>query len=228
MTRLCGPCLVLLLTGLLCAPSGLRADMAPLVVSGGAASTRSSHKTIRMESEEVTMRLERDTYTVTAVFHFSNSGETVREWVGFPRGNESFGSIEGERPGFLQFHAWVNGQKVRFSEEGKRWLAARVTFPGHAKTIIRVVYEADYYGGSYAAYIVGTGSHWKDSIGRAGFTVEGSAIGGTEYFTADLHTPKGHKLLTDKAVRIEARDYDPEPKAELTVTLNRSGKAMSR
>jgi len=165
---------------------------------------------------------------VDAVYHMINSGETTTEWVGFPKGDKSFDSETGHVPDFVQFHAWVDGKKVPFSAEGKRWLARQVTFPGHAKTIIRIKYEADYARGVCVTCIVGTGSYWKDSIGRAAFTIDGSAIGGTKHFTANLNPAVSHRLLTEKALRIEVKDYEPDPKAALTINLNLSKKAVSQ
>lgn len=231
-------CLAVFISGLICTPHGLKADIAPLQVKGGAAAAKGPHETIRMDAEEVTIRLEKGSYTVDAVFHFSNTGETTSEWVGFPKGGEYFeASPEWQPdlvqnpdrlPDFIQFHAWVDGKVVTFSEEGRRWLARHVTFPGHATTTIRVVYEANYYRGALATYIIGTGSYWKGSIGRAAFTVDGSAIGGTKHFSAVLDAPQLQKLLTEKAVRLEVLDYEPAPNVVLRVERNLPRRTMPR
>jgi Domain of unknown function (DUF4424) len=210
--------LFLLLMGFLFTPSGLGADIAPLQVSGGTAAAKTNHPTIRMESEEVMIRLKEGSYTVDAVFQFRNSGETTTEWVGFPRGDQSFAPETTDRPDFVQFHAWVDGKSAPFSKEGKRWMARHVRFAGNATTTIRIMYEAHYYRGRYATYLVGTGSGWKDSIGRAAFTVDGSAIGGSDHFSARLAAPRVDKLRTEQAVRIEARDYEPKPQDRLQIT----------
>ena len=234
MKRFSGISLILFFTGLLCIPCDLGADIAPLQVEGGAASAKSSHGTIRMESEEVTMRLEKKSYTVDALFVFSNSGETITQWVGFPKGydhaqlgSQAFAGAgrngtKRRLPDFIQFHAWVDGKPAYFSPEGIRWLARQVTFPGHAKTTIRVVYEADYYRGSYATYIISTGAPWKDTIARAAFTVDGAAIGGAKKFSARLEiSGQSAKLVSDKAERFETRNYEPGPKDMLRVSCRR-------
>jgi hypothetical protein len=242
MTRFAGMRPVLFLIAVFFGPFILNADIAPLQVRGGAVATKSPHETIRMESEEVVMRLGKRSYTVEAVFRFYNYGETTTEWIGFPKGNESLGAAQGNRPpfsrplreeqgeeripDFIRFHGWVNGMKASFSEEGKRWMARHVTFPAGAITTIRVAYEADYYRGGSAVYIVGTGSCWKDSIGRAAFTVDGSAVGGSKHFTAHLNTSQSHELLSENALRIEVTDYKPDPKAALSVTLSRAEKRL--
>ena len=157
----------LFLITLLCAPHALKADIAPLQVRGGTVGTKSPHETIRMESEEVIMRLDKRSYTVEAVFRFYNSGETTTEWIGFPKGDQSFGAaldskqppvrphgepafarpvgpekVTEQLPDFIQFHGWVNGLKASFAEEDKRWMARHVTFPGGAITTIRVAYRS--------------------------------------------------------------------------------------
>ncbi|MFH0821345.1 MAG: hypothetical protein V2B18_01240 [Pseudomonadota bacterium] len=222
MERFTANCLAVCLVMLLWAPGGLFADIAPLQVSGGAVAPKAPHQSIRMDSEEVMIRLGTKTYTVEAVFHFSNSGDTTTEWVGFPKGDRSSEPTPQDRPDFVRFHAWVDGKAAPFSKEDDRWVARQVTFPGHAVTTIRIVYEADYHRGEYARYIVGTGSLWKDSIGRAAFTVDGSAIGGTDRFSAGLPTRQVDELRTEQAVRLEVKDYEPEPDAALMITLHRA------
>ena len=64
-------------------------DEAPLVQqeSGGVVSPVSEDASIRMDSEQVKIRLEEDSYSVDAEFIFYNTGETVTKLVGFPRRN---------------------------------------------------------------------------------------------------------------------------------------------
>jgi len=45
----------------------------PIWIMGGGAAPKSSHPSIRMDSEVVIIRLGRDVYTVDAVFHFFNT-----------------------------------------------------------------------------------------------------------------------------------------------------------
>lgn len=197
--------------------------MAPLQAHGGAAAPKGPNQSIRMDSEEVMIRLKERIYTVDAVFHFFNSGDTVTEWVGFPKGDvarsdgQFVGHMDRENPDLVGFHGWVDGKPVDFAKEDKLWLTREVTFPGNATTVIRIIYEAKYYHGQYADYVIGTGSHWKDTIGRASFTVDGSAIGGVNNFSADLAAPGIQRLRTEKAERLEVKDYEPEPTAVLRV-----------
>ncbi|MEW6349383.1 MAG: hypothetical protein AB1646_10000 [Thermodesulfobacteriota bacterium] len=233
MARGSGICLTLLLTGVLSCPCMLEANPAPEPLAGGTVAARSPHKTIRMEAEEVTIRLGKGTYAVEGVYHMFNSGEATTEWVDFPKGREREMPDGWDYPNFIQFHAWVDGKKVPFTKDRREWLAGQVTFPGHATTIIRVVYEVNYpvvavYGGDYAEYIVGTGSLWKDSIGKALFTVDGSEIGGTEYFDAELKAPRSHKLRSEHVVRIEVSDFKPQRDATLFIKIKDQRKAAEK
>jgi hypothetical protein len=214
--------LTLLLIAPFCTPNALNANPAPIPMAGGTVATQSSHKTIRMDSEEVTIRLGRGSHIVNAVYRMVNTGDATTEWVGFPRGleKERWG---GEFPEFIQFHAWIDGKKVPLTKEGEQWLAGQVTFPAHATTIIRVMYEAHYskrylwQGITYADYIVGTGSLWKGSIGKALFTVDASEMGGTKGKYIELKAPRCHKLRSEQVVRFDVEDFKPDPNATLRI-----------
>ncbi|MBI5570214.1 MAG: hypothetical protein HY914_09745 [Desulfomonile tiedjei] len=103
-------------------PSQGVGNMLPLIqlARGGTVSPKSPHHTIRMASEQVIIRLKRNTYTVDAVFHFFNTGETTTEWVGFPRletdtmtMTESMDRVGSE---FVRYDAWVDGTKIPVEE----------------------------------------------------------------------------------------------------------------
>ena len=232
MTHSTGFCLTLLLVLILCAPCLLYPNPAPWPMAGGTVTTKSLHETIRMDAEEVTIRLGKGSYTVAAVYHMVNSGETTTEWVGFPKGRISDSSAQLDYPDFIQFHVWINGNKALFSKEGNLWMAGKITFPGHNTTIIRVVYEAEYSDRpmvvDFAEYIIGTGRLWKDNIGKAIFMVDGSAIGGTGKFDAVLNMPNGRKLLSKSTIRFDATDFKPDKDAVLRITLKDRRRAGAR
>lgn len=105
-------------------------DYQSVRVLTGAPAPRSSHKTVRMDSQEVIVRLGEFSFVVDAVFRFFNTGETTMEWVGFPKqGNPCrFGFLLD--PAFIRFDTWIDGRKVEFSEEFSedrgllRWIRA--------------------------------------------------------------------------------------------------------
>jgi hypothetical protein len=226
--------LVLLLAGTITFPGTLKANPAPMPISGGTVAAKSPHESIRMEAEEVTIRLHKMTYTVEGVYRMTNSGEATTEWVGFPKNRHEM--HEGlSYQNFIQFEVWVDGRKVPFAKEGKQWIAGQVTFSSHATTIIRVVYEIKYpetykwaSRDDFAEYIVGTGSLWKGNIGKAIFTVDGSEIGGTKNFDTRLNIPQSHKLRSEQAVRFDAIDFKPERDATLLIEINGYRKATAR
>ncbi len=137
------------------------ANDAPIEIMSGGASPKSPHSSIRMESENVRITLERTSYTVDAVFRFFNTSAKTTEWVGFPksaRGSAAL-SFDGVKD-FIRFETWVDGRRVKFSEErarssrsqpflkrllsqpaqqveDERWMVKQVTFPGHDKTTTR-------------------------------------------------------------------------------------------
>ncbi|MFC1835809.1 hypothetical protein ACFL2Q_13955 [Thermodesulfobacteriota bacterium] len=221
-SRLWSPLIVI---AFLCTPCGVRADLASLSkhsVTGGAAFAKSAHETIRMKSEEVRIRLEKLSFTVEAVFNFFNSGENTTEWVGFPKLTYGSESTTDAWRDFVQFHAWVDDKPSTFTNEDNRWMAREVTFPGKAKTTIRVMYEAEYmiYWGHYAEYIIGTGASWKGSIGKAVLIIDCSATGGSENLTARLVHGKARRTVTENTVRLDLSDFEPKPDEKLYITVD--------
>jgi hypothetical protein len=230
-------------------------DVAPLVQqeSGGAVSPVSDHASIRMDSEQVTMRLEEDSYSVDAEFVLYNTGETVTELVGFPKANYVT-TQEHEGPtNYLRFETWVNGEKAEIinsdcdsklmtwrdfldnakkgtikkgttfpSKEIKLWLVHRVKFPGHAFTKIRTKYQSQYFvlfEQVQAIYIVGTGRHWKDRIGKAVFVIDCSGVGGAQNVKIGFGMAPGPRLISGGLLVSEIRNIKPEPRAKLSVRV---------
>jgi hypothetical protein len=112
----------------------------------------------------------------------------------------------------------------RFIKED-RWLVKQVTFPGHATTTTRVFYEAVYhvlFEADCVHYIYGTGSYWKDNIGKASFTIAGTEKGGTKHLFIKLPRQNVSPISTsENVVTYELRNLEPEPDDHLTVTIPR-------
>ncbi|MEW6530965.1 MAG: hypothetical protein AB1473_09030 [Thermodesulfobacteriota bacterium] len=230
--------MVLIAVALLVLPNPGRTDRAPLVVLSGGATLKSAHHHIRMDSQEVTIRLKKTTYEVDAVYHFFNTGEATTEWVGFPK--------RGDHSKFLRFDMWVDGRNVDVSEQRDlspdngstsghiesrdSWLVHYVTFPGRSRTTIRDSYEVQHYWDNSnprrkAIYEHGTGSYWKDAIGLAAFTIDASEIGGTKFFNVGGLPPAARRLATENVLRYEIRNFNPAPTDRLEITFD-SGKLM--
>ena len=100
----------------LCVPNPGMANQTPLHVVGGGASPKSEHHAVRMDSEQVIIRLGQRSYTVDAIFHLFNTGETVTEWVGFPKRRVKLTGGWMQQPDFLRFDTWVDGRHVEATE----------------------------------------------------------------------------------------------------------------
>lgn len=203
------PVLVFVALGLFYGPHSSAADVGPLVIfkGGGVVAPEAPHESIRLDSQEVMIRLKSATYAVDVVFNLFNEGDTARESIGFPKWVAShFDSY----PTFLRFEGSINGRRIEFSDEvdqdrrrrfhwimssgdwsmwadrpmkeERQWKVSRVTFPGHAQTRIRISYEAQYFTKHvhHAAYVYGTGSLWKGNIGKAVFIVDATGVGGNK------------------------------------------------
>ena len=100
----------------LCFPNPGMTNQTPLHVVGGSATPKSQHETVRMDSEQVMIRLGQRSYTVDAIFHLFNTGETVTEWVGFPKRRVKFTGSWLPQPDFVRFDTWVDGRHVEVTE----------------------------------------------------------------------------------------------------------------
>ncbi|MFC1835576.1 hypothetical protein ACFL2Q_12695 [Thermodesulfobacteriota bacterium] len=95
-----------------------RADIGPVDVlkGGGTAAPKSPHETIRLDSQEVIIRLRSSGYTVDAVYHLFNTGQSIIQWTGFPM-DIVFRGIPFPTSSFSRFEAWINGRQVEFTEQ---------------------------------------------------------------------------------------------------------------
>lgn len=212
----------------------------------GAVAPKSSHQSISMESEQVTIRLRRTAYTVDAVFRLFNTGKTTTEWVGLPYRGWGYDTDISGNWGFLRFDAWADGRKVEFSPAHEVdgiaglfplrlppdslskltfvWMIRQITFPGHARKTIRVRYEAPYIryeksgGHGQVDYLHGSSSLWKGTIGKAIFIVDCTDVGGTKNIAVRAYgSGSGPHLLSDNVWKYEGRDIKPHVRSRLTV-----------
>jgi hypothetical protein len=204
-----------LATALICASFTADGDIGPLQMfkGSGVVAPQSPHQSIRLDSQEVVIRLERTSYVVDVVFRLFNTGETKTEWIGFPKW---VASRVDSYPTFMRFDGSINGRPLKFNEEWdlsggeilrnsfsieeytrlaqkpmnteRHWLVSQATFPGHERTTICVSYEAPYDGKGYreASYVYGTGSLWKGNIGKAVFIVDSSSLDSKETISTDF------------------------------------------
>jgi len=93
------------------------ANDAPINLQSGSAQALTGPLTVSMDSEVVKIILGKTSYTVDAVFNFSNSGATVKLNVGFPKNgagwlDDRFSSTSE----FIKFETWVDGKPVKITE----------------------------------------------------------------------------------------------------------------
>jgi len=103
------------------------------------------------------------------------------------------------------------------------WLMDQVTFPANSQTAIRIRYEASYAQydeDRIAVYEYGTGGNWKDGIGVAAITVNGTDIGGTKNLVL-RDVPGWRRMITENVLRLETLNYEPGPDERFKVEIAR-------
>jgi hypothetical protein len=193
----------------------LISDMSSAIIDpgGGGFSPKAPNHNMRMDSQEVLIRLKKTSYVVDAIFHFFNTGESTTEWIGFPiprnhltRFTQLDSLIDGRRLDLVKkSRVWaINLPYLDYPNKKRQWLGANVVFQGHAVTKIRLNYETSYlpFRSNAVLYFVrnvrktpgrvvyeyGTCSYWKDRIGILAFTIDGSELGGRKHFTSHFRS----------------------------------------
>lgn len=155
--------------------------------AGGAGSYGKSHPTIRMVSEDLKIRLQKDeSGLVDVTFRFRNEGKATDVTMAFPEEYE-------QRVGSSldHFRSWVNGRPVAVrrkvfplskdvdpKEGDTEYKAVRlktVHFAANQTLTVRVAYRG-YFSGNTSGdrsftYILTTGASWKGPIGTCRMTV---------------------------------------------------------
>jgi len=100
------------------------------------------------------------------------------------------------------------------------WMGQRVTFPRHARTSIRTIYEAEYSSPKGAFYIFGTGRYWKDGIGEATFLIDCTDVGGTGNVDVYFPVAPGPKPISKNVIAFNVRKLKPAPDAQLYIAVH--------
>lgn len=142
---------------------------------------------IEMKEEIINIVLERIYYEVTVDFSFYNHGKTVDLEIGFPFfcvGLQGEGTIS-------DFHCWTNDKETSFTDLPieKKWAkdtelenayVRTINFPGKKITKTRITYKSSYGSEApsfaIAKYLYGTGSSWKNSIGKMTVRIQNKDI----------------------------------------------------
>lgn len=206
-------------------------------IKGGAPAVLSPDNSIRLDTEEVCIRLHKDRYTVDAVFQFFNTGESTSRLIRFPKRGTRFSYNPSSD--FRQFQGWIDGREMEFTAEpdahvysketwydhhryedvvsDSGWMNRKVEFRGHSGTTIRVRYSAPLTRPSVAQYLYGTGFNWKDSIGRAYYIIDTEDVGGSKDFCGRFSEPDIQKhvirerRISSNMVVYEIKNFEPDP-----------------
>lgn len=145
--------------------------------SGQLVPTQESDIEVEMQEEIINIKLEHNYYEVTVDFFFYNPGPEVELEIGFPFfcvGIDGNGTIS-------DFKCWTNDVETSFTDYPfeKKWandtelenaFVRKITFPSKKITKTKISYKSTYgrSAPSYliAKYLYGTGSSWKNAIGK--------------------------------------------------------------
>ena len=178
-----------------------------------------------MESEEITVDLEKN--SVECIFVFYNSGKSKNVLMGFPgRLDKSLGGelTEDINLELQLFKAFVKGQELPVTREKSvqpdntgtsnvsiysEWFTFTVPFKADERVTVRNTYDfrPTYIsnGDVLTGYVLQTGALWKEPIGSAKVTFK---LGKIQPYQIERLRPGGFKFIEDKLVW-ERNDFEP-------------------
>lgn len=164
--------------------------------------TEENNTEVEMQEELINIVLERRYYDVTVDFLFYNYGEEVNLKIGFPffcEGLQGSGKIS-------NFKCWTNDIETSFEDFPieKKWAndtelenayVRNIVFPSKKVTKTKITYRSTYgrEAPSYliAKYLYGTGSSWKNPIGKMTVRIQNNNL----YLTfEDISMPESGSL----------------------------------
>lgn len=220
---------------LLCAfATFAQADDGGVALSAGGARLIDEHPTISMEDESVHIVMKPEQYTVDALFHFYNSGDSTTTLVGFPiEGTTRY--LELAKKEVFAFHTYVNGKEVATKDVDldksddelrdfsyKYFKIKEVTFPAHSTTTTRVEYSAPYGkfipAINWLQYDYSTGASWKGPIHLAVFRVDFSE----DLLGLELQVPDPIKITKRSSGTVEfvLQDVKPNDASRVKISFN--------
>jgi hypothetical protein len=190
------------------------ANFAPVTVTPEGVSAM-HHESIRMDVQDVTIRLRKSDYVVEAVFQLFNTGETITQWVGLHKYCEDCSFMTP----FYDFKVEVDGRPATFSTRNELWMLGQVTFPGGASTTIRIRYAARFNprgpGRNEGFYNLANSGYWKDKIKKVAVTLDSSEICETKRTEVLFGLSSGARALTKRVGRHELKDFKPTPRSRI-------------
>ena len=160
---------------------------------------------IEMKEENINIILDKTYYEVTVDFFFYNYGDTVELEVGFPFfcvGFNGNGKIS-------DFRCWTNDVETSYADYPieKKWsdepdtqlekaYVRTVKFPSKEITKTKIAYKSTYGreapSYSIANYLYGTGSSWKNAIGKMTFRIQNKCL---YVFPNEVSIPDDSKIV---------------------------------
>lgn len=201
--------------------------------AGGTVKMMSEHKSIRMVSEKVDVKINSNSARVHCKFVFKNEGPSCTVEMGFPDVMTAGGaaSVEPNDARMKNFRSWVDGRlvetKIVPSEKEKEqdpdgriyryteYRVKKVSFQKNQTLIVEDEYDCnlgmwDYVGKpgpDYSfKYILRSGAAWKGKIGKAEINVDCSAL--PLYYEVVPEGPDGW-VMNGKSVSWVLTDFEP-------------------
>ncbi|HVF85853.1 MAG TPA: DUF4424 family protein [Abditibacteriaceae bacterium] len=212
---------------------------------GGSPRLLSSHPSVAMQSEIITMNVGKENVSVDCRFVFKNYGRATTVRMGFPdegRGDTPHQTeFETRTPGkkavtaFTSFKSWVNGvpvktQLIRSNESQLSWHAKSVFFPESSTRIVRDLYTVPVGGqiglhGYYhqTSYTLHTGASWRGAIRRSEIIVNFINTGG-----ANQLNPVSIRSLKAENDNVEFVDWSKLPRGTIIYKGNLKPTAKGR
>ena len=175
---------------------------------------------IEMKEEIINIVLERTYYEVTVDFFFYNNGKNVDLEIGFPFfcvGLQGEGTIS-------DFHCWTNDTETSFKDFPieKKWAkdtelenayVRTINFPEKKITKTRISYKSTYGieapSFAIAQYLYGTGSSWKNPIGKMTVRIQNKDIDSYPR-TISLPSNSNPKKISDDIWELVFTNIEPE------------------
>ena len=191
--------------------------------------TSESDTQVEMKEEIISIYLETGFYEVTVDFSFYNNGATETLEVGFPFFCVGIGDGK-----ISDFKCWTNGVEENFTNQPieKEWRETtklenaylrNITFPSKEITRTKISYKSTYgvEAPSYSVvkYLYGTGSGWKNSIGKMTVRIYNNL---TYSYPIEIVTPKKGTVRRIKKNAWEGiyTNIEPEKYTDcITITL---------
>jgi hypothetical protein len=157
------------------------------MASGQLVPTQEIDIEVEMQEEIINIVLEPQYYEITVDFFFYNYGNTVDLEIGFPFFCVGLGG-NGE---ITDFKCWTNDVETSYVDYPivKKWAndtqlenayVRNISFPSNKITKTRITYKSTYgrEAPSYSIvkYLYGTGSSWKNSIGKMTVRIQNNDI----------------------------------------------------